>query len=283
MLPPQGHFSPASLSPLELAFVRRLVGRHTGVVLGEEKAFMVNCRLEIFVRTRGIPSTRHLYNRLIADGGQAFTEAVVDCLLTKETSFFRNPAMFETLKSHVVPEIRARSNPSRLRVWSAACSTGQEPYSVAMLLADIGAFQAPGELDLLATDISSSALEQSLLGEYSQMEISRGLPVTHLVRYFRQEGHRWCIDPAIKARVRFQRLNLLESERSMGLFDIILCRNVGIYFSDQDKAWMVRRMLASLAPGGYLFLGSSESASRYSDELEYQMWNNVIYYLRKDS
>ncbi len=269
------------LSPIELAYIRRLVGRMTGVVLGEEKAYLISGRLAIFAREKGISKISEVYDRLTTPGETRFAEEVVDSLLTKETSFFRNTGVFEALRSHVVPEIRARVGQRRLRIWCAACATGQEPYSVAMTLRDVGCFQAPGELDILATDISTSALDQAQRGEYSQLEIGRGLPVTHLVRYFRQQGHRWCIDAELRNKVRYLKLNLLEPGRNVGQFDIIFCRNVGIYFADQDKTWLMKRMLSSLAPSGYLFLGTSESACRYSEEVEHHRYNNVIYYQEK--
>ena len=281
MQPPGGQINPGALSQIELSYVRRLVGRNSGVVLGEEKAYMISCRLEVFARKQGFSSVREVYERLSRPGNQSFEDEVVDCLLTKETSFFRNPGIFEALKVHVIPEILSRPGHHRLRFWCAACASGQEPYSVAMSLADIGRFQGDGELDLLATDISTAALEQAQQGEYSQMEVARGLPATHLVRYFHQKGHRWCINPSIRDRVRYQKLNLLDPGSTVGRFDIIFCRNVGIYFSDVDKAWLLKKMISSLSPSGYLFLGSSESAFRYSNELKHERWNDVIFYRTK--
>jgi chemotaxis protein methyltransferase CheR len=181
----------------------------------------------------------------------------------------------------VVPELRAAKSLPRLRIWSAACSTGQEPFSIAMSLEEANLMQDDWEVDILATDISDLALEQARAGRYNQIEISRGMPVTLLLKYFQQEGHSWCIKPEFRTRVRYQKLNLLESEAPVGRFDIIFCRNVGIYFSDDGKAKMMRRLLASLAINGKLFLGTSESGFRYSDELEPIRYDNVIIYQRK--
>jgi len=265
-----------------LEFFARLVYARTGVVLGEDKAYVVKSRLDILAGELGLKSHRELYLKMTG-GDDSLADRVVDCLLTKETSFFRNPSIFEALSRHVLPELMHRSPRSwPIRVWCGACSTGQEPYSIAMLMTERSLCMASGQLDLLATDISPTALEQARNGEYSQLEVTRGLPVTHLIRYFKQKGHRWLLNKEIRDRVRFQPGDLLGTRLPAGRFDIIMCRNVLIYFSDADKRKCLERLSASLAPGGYLFLGASETTFRHTNLFRHEQWENVVYYKVKE-
>lgn len=274
---------PSKLRPFEIAAICKVVREYSGVVLGEDKAYVVQNRLDMLAQELEFPSSRDLYVHMLQSKDERTTSKIVDILLTKETSFFRHPASFQALIKEVVPELLRRSPNSTLRVWSAACSAGQEPYSISMALREAGLCQLDGRLDIYATDLSGTVLEQARMGRYSQVEVSRGLPVTLLLKYFKQNGHWWILADHVRKPVRFHQHNLLESTSSVGRFDIIFCRNVGIYFSDESKRHMISRLVASLAPGGYLFLGASESALRYSDALKHEQWENVIYYRTKDA
>ena len=271
-----------TLRPFEVAAVCKLVRERTGVVLGEGKAYVVHTRLEVLARSLGYGTARDVYRALAEQPNGGLAGQVVDSLLTKETSFFRHPSAFEALTHRVVPDILARNPGGVVRMWSAACATGQEPYSILMSLQEAGLCQGEGSLDLLASDISESALQQARSGTFRQVEIGRGLPVTLVLKYFRQDGHNYRILPELRARVRFQTADLLDSNRSVGRFDVIFCRNVGIYFSAEDKARLVKRLVSSLAPNGCLFLGASETALRSNEQVVHEQWNKAVFYRKKE-
>lgn len=278
-----GMTGPSKLRPFEITAICKVVNEYSGVVLGEDKAYVVQNRLDMLAQDLGFPCSRDLYIHMLQTKDKALTDKIVDILLTKETSFFRHPASFQALVGQVVPAILRKSPNATLRVWCAACSAGQEPYSISMALREAGLCQLPDRLDIYATDISGSVLGQARMGRYSQVEVSRGLPVTLLLKYFKQQGHWWMLSEAVRSPVRFHQHNLLDNTLSVGRFDIIFCRNVGIYFSDESKRQLVARLVRSLAPNGYLFLGASESALRYSEALRHEQWESVIYYRLKEA
>ncbi len=255
-----------NLSPVEVQFVSRLLEEMTGIELDEGKSYVVQTRIAQVARSMGLRSPRELVHKLVRQPrDEALAVRVVDALLNKETYFFRHPEVFTALQRHLVPNILGQTTLLRpLRVWSAACSTGQEPYSIAMARADVGLCQRPGELDLLATDISATAIDYARQGSYTQLEVSRGLPAPMLVRYFRQEGYRFSVAPWLQRGIRFVRQSLFEATVPAGYFDIIFCRNVAIYYPDARKTQLFELMARSLAPGGSLFVGATECASRYT-------------------
>ncbi|GGO84891.1 chemotaxis protein CheR [Marinobacterium nitratireducens] len=240
-----------------------------GILLAEHKQYLVQSRLGTIMREQRVACLSDLLKLLKSPSGLRLREQVIDAMTTNETLWFRDVHPFEILSGRVLPELRGEIGYRRLRIWSAACSTGQEPYSISMLLdeyrqANPGAFGA-GE-EILATDISSRVLEQARSGRYEMLAIGRGLAQDRLQRHFmRETDGSWTLKPGIRSRVRFQSLNLLGPYGSLGQFDIIFCRNVLIYFSTELKLDILRRMRAQLRPGGYLFLGASESLSGLSD------------------
>jgi chemotaxis protein methyltransferase CheR len=254
----------------------------TGVELGAEKSYVVQSRLSILARTLGFGHVRDLMSEVVTGKTPGLQERVVDALLNKETFFFRHPETFEALRRHILPQIQAspgRSGP--IRIWSAACSTGQEVYSIAMMLADAGLCQRDGDVEIMATDYSLSAIEQAMQGSYSQLEVSRGLPAPCLLRFFRQEGHRWLVAPWLRRNIRFVRSDLFSGMVLPGFFDVVFCRNVAIYFSDAGKERLYARVARSMTPGGYLLVGGTECASRHSSTLFQEQWKNVVYYRTK--
>ncbi len=183
---------------------------------------------------------------------------VVDCLLNNETSFFRDAAAFDQLQRDALESLReSRASSRRLRIWSAACATGQEAYSLAMMLRDAGPSWAGWSFDILATDLSHHALDRARQGKFSRFEIQRGLPVRTMLRWFREEGEHWVIDPALRRDVRFATHNL--SKAAPGRFDLILCRNVLMYFALPLRARVFDRLADALDPGGTLMLGAGET------------------------
>lgn len=221
------------------------------------------------MREQGCDSLRDLVGRLNRPGGTALKEKVIDAMTTNETLWFRDTHPYEILAGRLLPEIAAERKFQKLRIWSAACSSGQEPYSISMVIEEYkrsnpGVFSS-GE-EILATDISTQILQQAQKGEYEMLALSRGLSQERLKKYFNAtaEGG-WKVQPGIKSRVRFQSFNLLGQYGSLGQFDIIFCRNVLIYFSSDVKLEILRKMRRQLRPGGYLLLGASESLSGLSD------------------
>ncbi|NVK43078.1 MAG: protein-glutamate O-methyltransferase CheR [Oceanospirillaceae bacterium] len=240
-----------------------------GILLAEHKQYLVQSRLGGIMREQQVGCLSDLLTRLKSPAGLRLRESVIDAMTTNETLWFRDVHPFEILSDKVLPELRGEIGRRRLRIWSAACSTGQEPYSISMLLdeyrqANPGALAA-GE-EILATDISTRVLEQARAARYEMLAIGRGLSQERQQRHFiRDIDGNWAVKPAIRSRVRFQSLNLLGPYGSLGQFDVIFCRNVLIYFSTELKLDILRRMRQQLRPGGYLFLGASESLSGLSD------------------
>lgn len=258
-----------SITPAEFREFSRFLEQSCGILLAEHKQYLVQSRLGKIMQQQGCTSLSELVARLNRPGSHGLKEQVIDAMTTNETLWFRDIHPYEILRHRLLPELNSGSRLHKLRIWSAACSTGQEPYSISMVIDEFkqatpGAFAA-GE-EILATDISSTVLDQARRGEYEMLALGRGLSQERLQRYFKATpGGSWVISDRIKSRVRFQSLNLLGSYSTLGQFDLIFCRNVLIYFSSDVKLEILRKMHRQLRPGGYLFLGASESLSGLSD------------------
>ncbi|AYC35059.1 protein-glutamate O-methyltransferase CheR [Pseudomonas cavernae] len=244
-----------------------------GILLGSNKQYLVSSRLNKLMEQNGIKTLGELVQRMQGLPRSGLREQVVDAMTTNETLWFRDTYPFEVLKGRVLPEL-VKANPSqRLRIWSAAASSGQEPYSLSMAIdeferSNLG--QLRGGAQILGTDLSSSMLQACKAGEYDSLAIGRGLSQERLQRYFDSTAPgRWAVKPAIRSRVEFRALNLLDSYAALGKFDIVFCRNVLIYFSAEMKKDILQRIHATLKPGGYLFLGASEALNGLPDH--YQM------------
>jgi len=245
-----------------------------GIVLGDNKQYLVQSRLGRLMADTGAVSLGDLVARLRreTDGGP-LRERVIEAMTTNETLWFRDRYPFDILGRQVLPRLASEGR-SPVRIWSAACSSGQEPYSISMTVEDFLAAQ-PGALRdvrILATDVSPAVLADARAASYEADALSRGLPEDYRRRYFEPDpaagSGRWRLREPVRRRVRFSQFNLLDSYAPLGQFDVIFCRNVLIYFSTLLKTDILSRMAAILAPGGYLFLGASESVSRYSDAFE---------------
>jgi chemotaxis protein methyltransferase CheR len=250
----------------EFERVREFLQRETSISLTDDKAYLVETRLSAIMKAHGYADYDALLAAMTANRPQGLRDLVIDAMTTNETLWFRDSAPFEAFRDHLLPayagEIQAGSR-SRIRIWSAACSTGQEPYSLAMVYDEATRrFPAlrPSHLEILATDLSESALATATAGVYGGMAIQRGLPVEQLERYFSagSEG-RFTVRPEIRERVVFRKFNLRDTFIMLGSFDIILTRYVLIYFQDEFKREVLRKAQCSLDKGGVLFLGASES------------------------
>ena len=222
---------------------------------------------------QGIKTLGELVQRMQAQPRGGLKEQVVDAMTTNETLWFRDTYPFEVMKTRVLPELIKGNPGQRLRIWSAASSSGQEPYSLSMMLDEFektNLGQLKAGVQIVATDLSGSMLNAAKSGEYDSLAMGRGLSQERLNRYFDARGPgRWALKPAIKNRVEFRALNLLDSYASLGKFDVVFCRNVLIYFSAEVKKDILTRIHATLKPGGYLFLGASEALNGLPDH--YQM------------
>jgi chemotaxis protein methyltransferase CheR len=252
--------------------VQQFIGQRTGIVLPPEKRYLVETRLDPVARQLQLPSLAALVARLRQ------REPLIEKVITNETLFFRDKQPFEIIRETILPKlIRARRGQGRIRFWCAACSSGQEPYSIAMILDELRPQLAGLTLEILATDISEKVLEQARSGVFSQFEVQRGLPVRQLLKHFTQEGNRWRINSDLGKAITFQAGNLLMPFRHLGTFDMILCRNVMIYFAEATKRDILKRLSEALAPDGSLMLGGAETVLGLSTDLAPHQTDRSIY------
>jgi chemotaxis protein methyltransferase CheR len=253
-----------SLSAQEFAFISGLVRRDAAIVLETGKEYLVEARLMPLARALGVPTVSEFVSHAQRRPEPDTRRRIVDALTTNETSFFRDGEPFNQLVTMVLPDLIARRAGNRsLKIWSAACSSGQEPYTLGMVLQD--SLPAGWSFDIIGTDISTEMLVRAEAGQYSQLEVNRGLPATLLVRHFERTGANWKISPALRKTVSFKRLNLAAPFPSMGPFDIVFIRNVLIYFDVQTKRSVLQRVASTLRPDGWLFLGSAETTIGIDD------------------
>lgn len=257
-----------ALSSDEFEFISGLLKQRSGLALTPDKVYLLETRLTPLAKANGMADIRVLIAKLRSNPGATIVYQVVEAMTTNESMFFRDSKPFEQMKQAILPEMKARGCTS-LRIWSAACSTGQEAYSMAMLLKE-ESVKYPGlKIEIYGTDLAEKVLEKARVGIYSQFEIQRGLPIAMLMKYFTQRpNNNWEINDAIKSMVQFTAGNLLAPYTSMGRFDIIFCRNVLIYFDEKAKSDVLNRMSAILNPPGYLFLGTSETTNALTQKFK---------------
>jgi chemotaxis protein methyltransferase CheR len=247
------------LGPDSYRFLQDFVYRESGIVLEEDKHYLLQARLMSILKKEQLRTIDDLCLRLRI-GGADLRQRVVEAMTTNETLFFRDPAMFDALKSAIVPALlKQREASKQLTIWSAAASTGQEAYSVAIMLLEMGLPAQGWKIRILATDLSGQVLERGRQGRYMQIEVNRGLPAAYLVRYFSKQGLEWQLKDAVRAMVTFERFDLRESPAALGVFDIILCRNVLIYFDVPTKKKVLAALRGVLRDDGCLLLGGAEA------------------------
>ncbi|NHC46272.1 CheR family methyltransferase [Motilibacter aurantiacus] len=258
----------STLATTAFDFVRELVYREAAIVLEPGKEYLVEARLTPLARAAGKPNVSAYVDGLRASRDPREQAKIVDALTTNETSWFRDGAPFRAVSDHIVPEILRSGRPDRvLRIWSAASSSGQEAYTVAMSIQD--KVRAAGwRFEILGTDISEEMLARARAGRYSQLEVNRGLPAPLLVKHFTRRGTEWEVSPELKANIKFQRLNLAAPFPVMPQFDIVLLRNVLIYFDTATKRSILRRVAGTLKPSGCLLLGGAETTLGVDDSWE---------------
>jgi chemotaxis protein methyltransferase CheR len=247
------------MTPSDYDYLRKHLKERSGLVLSADKQYLVESRLLPVARAAGFAGLADLVRALMR-GDDALMMAVVEAMMTHESLFFSDNITLELFRSTIMPAlIAARKNTRTIRIWCAAASTGQEPYSLAMCLQEFERKLAGWRIELLATDLGNDVLEKAQQGIYSQFEVQRGLPIQLLIRHFTQVGEMWQIAPSIRAMVKFQQLNLLSDFNRLGRFDLIFCRNVLIYFDTQTKIGVLNRLARAMAGDGYLVLGAAET------------------------
>jgi chemotaxis protein methyltransferase CheR len=272
------------LAEQDFDYIRDLVRDRAAIVLEPGKEYLAVTRLDPVVRRAGLGSLSELVETLRQDDDPALSEQVIDALTTNETTFFRDLHPFESLRNHILPALIERKRLSRsLFIWSAGCSSGQEPYSVAMLIREDFPQLAEWQVSILGTDVSVAMLERARAGRYGQIEVNRGLPAHLLVKYFRRAGVGWEIDGSIRAMVRFRQQNLVDPWPSMPPMDLVLMRNVMIYFDVAAKREILARVGEVLAPHGYLLLGTSETTLHLDDSFRRHSVGPTGWYQRKQA
>jgi chemotaxis protein methyltransferase CheR len=273
----------STLSSKDYQDFQKYLENMCGIVLGDNKQYLVNSRLNKMLQEHKLATLGELLSKLNKDNNRELTNKVVEAMTTNETSWFRDIHPFNTLKDRIFPEL-AKNRRTPIRIWSAACSSGQEPYSISMT---VNEFQSgnPGMLNsdvqIVATDISPAILAAAEKGHYDDMAMARGLSPERKKKYFRETPNYWQITPIVKSRIQFRPLNLLQSYALLGRFDIIFCRNVLIYFSTESKKEILEKMCRCLNPGGYIFLGGSESITGITDKLDMvRTHGGVVYQLK---
>jgi chemotaxis protein methyltransferase CheR len=230
-----------------------------GIVLTPEKAYFVEARLAPVLREENICNLDDLLKRT-ESGDRRLQQRIIDALTTNETFFFRDRQPFDHFRDVIIPELcQRRTMDKTIRIWCAACSSGQEPFSLVMLLDEMRGKLAGRPVEIVATDISEAILSKARAGLFNQFEVQRGLPTKLLLQYFTKQGDNWKISDDVVRRVNFQKFNLMEDPRTLGTFDIIFCRNVLIYFDRPTRSNVFDKLASRLAPDGFLLLGGAES------------------------
>ena len=271
------------MTPLDYEFLRKLLKERSGLDLSADKQYLVESRLVPLARKASLPGISELVLKIKAGFAEALTTEVVEAMTTNETFFFRDKVPFDHLKDTMLPALlQARSARRSLRIWCAASSTGQEPYSIAMCLKGLGAAVAGWKIDIVATDLSQGVLEKSRAGIFSQFEVQRGLPIQLLVKHFTQIGDMWQLNADIRSMVQHRQLNLLQDFAHLGTFDVIFCRNVLIYFDQDTKAGIFERLARMLDGDGVLLLGAAESVVGISDAFKPYPEKRGLYRINAD-
>ncbi len=257
------------LLPAEFDFIRGLIEAHSAIVLEPGKEYLVESRLIPLSKREGYPGLTEMFADLKLNRKAGLRDKVVEAMTTNETSFFRDLHPFEAMKKHVLPELmQSRASERRLRIWSAASSSGQEIYSLVMLMRESFPALSTWKLELLATDLSTEMVARCQQGLFSQLEVNRGLPAPYLIKYFVKDGIHWQIKPELKQSIEFRQMNLAEEWKTIAPMDVVFLRNVLIYFSGDTKKQILGRLRRVLRQDGSLFLGAAETTLNLDDEFE---------------
>jgi chemotaxis protein methyltransferase CheR len=263
----------------EFSYLCELVKNSTAIALDVQREYLMEARLAGIAQQEGFRNVSELLTRVRSGGSNQLQWKVVEAMTTNETSFFRDVKPFEALRQVVFPALmKARQNERKLSIWCAACSSGQEPYTIGLMLREHFPELMNWKVTILATDISTDMLEKSKSGRYTQLEVNRGLPATYLVKYFKKVGVDWQIDESILKMVDVRRMNLSVAWPLMPPIDLVMLRNVMIYFPVETKKQILKNMRSVLRPDGYLFLGTAETTINLDSNFTCESFKNVSYY-----
>jgi len=248
------------MMPADYEYLRKLLKERSGLMLSADKQYLVESRLLPVVHRAGMADLTELVAKLKSAREQPLVTEVAEAMTTNESFFFRDKLPFEHFRNVIMPALLAARPPRRpIRIWCAAAATGQEPYSLAMSLKEMGDKVTGREIEIVATEFSTQVLEKAKTGLFSQFEVQRGLPIRLLIKYFAQLGDTWQINPDVRAMVQFRAFNLLHDFAPLGRFDLVFCRNVLIYFNPETKTQVLDRVARITEPDGYLVLGAAET------------------------
>lgn len=254
------------------------VKERSGIVLTTDKAYLVDNRLAPIARSTDHADVPALLATLHSKKDEALLREVTDALTTNESFFFRDQKPFDAFRDLMLPHIiEGNASKRSLKIWCAACSSGQEPYSLAMIIRDHAAKMEGWNIEIVGTDISHNILDRAKEGTYTQFEVQRGLPAKYLVQYFKKENDLWEISDDLKQMVTYKFFNLLDSPTALGTFDIVFCRNVLIYFDPETKTKVLDGIARSMAPSGFLTLGAAETIFGLTEEFETEPGRNGVY------
>jgi chemotaxis protein methyltransferase CheR len=254
------------VTPLDYEYLRELLREGSGLVLAPEKQYLIESRLMPVARRAGCASITDLVRRLREPDSEPLRVEITEAMTINESFFFRDKIPFDRFRDTVLPALlTARARTKRFRIWCAAASTGQEPYSLAMMLKSMQEKFSDWRIEILATDISNEVLEKARTGIYSQFEVQRGLPIQMLMQHFEQVGEQWRLSEAIRKMVQFRQLNLLADFASLGTFDVVFCRNVLIYFDQATKVGVLERIYRQVARDGFFLMGAAETVVGLTD------------------
>lgn len=263
----------------EFSYLCELVKNSTAIALDSQREYLMDARLSGIAQQEGFRNVSELLTRVRSGGSSQLQWKVVEAMTTNETSFFRDVKPFEALRQVVFPAlIKARQAERKLSIWCAACSSGQEPYTIGLLLREHFPELLNWKVTILATDIATEMLEKSKSGRYTQLEVNRGLPASYLVKYFKKVGVDWQIDESILKMVDVRRMNLSVAWPLMPPIDLVMLRNVMIYFPVETKKQILKNMRSVLRPDGYIFLGTAETTINLDANFSCESFKNVSYY-----
>jgi chemotaxis protein methyltransferase CheR len=277
--------SPVRITPEELKVFSKYIHSISGVLLDDSKTYLLENRFAPLLRELNCSSFSELYYKTQSDPMKKIQARIIDAIVTGETSFFRDSSPFELLQHKILPDLidqRTKKDgpslPVPIRIWSAACSTGQEVYTIGIVLKELLFDLSRYQVRLIGTDISDAAIARASYGRYNRFEMERGLPRDKLVKYFTQEAHSWKIKDEIRGMATFRKMNLMDDFNGLGRYDIILCRNVAIYFSEADRIKLFSRIGAVMERDGYLIIGSTESLNGICPQFEPKRYLKSVFY-----
>lgn len=271
--------STATLTPDAISYVCSLVRQRSAIELDAAKAYLIEARLSPVAKGNGFQSAQEMINALRISSKTSVQQQLVEAMTTNETSFYRDAHPFEALRSTIIPEMmRLQSAKRSLNIWSAACSTGQEAYSIAMLLCEHFAELTSWKVQIVGTDLSDAVLEKARAARFSQIEMNRGLPAALLAKYFRRDGMQWELASHVRGMASFCKLNLIERWPTLPIMDVVFLRNVLIYFSPETKKAILEKVRQVMAPHAVLFLGAAETTMGLDSSFQRVQIDNSVFY-----